>query len=165
MSVDVVCILDADLAQVLETARPVKAIVKEEAKVMDHPLETGASVVDHRVILPVVIELSMILTGEEYAATYQSARELFYAGTVLTVQTRTGSYPSMVISSMPHEEAPEVLDGTNLALTLTEAQFVSAQFSDAKVAHASDSRTVKRGEQQPQEAPQRKGSVLSGIFK
>lgn len=162
---DVVCVLDESLTQVFELARPMKAVVKEEAKMMEHPIETGAVVTDHRILLPVEIQLSLVLSSEEYRDVYQQIRELFHAGELLTVQTRTGSYPDMVIQSMPHEETPDMADGTTLALSLRETQFVEPQFSDLKVSKPADGNTVKRGEQQPAASPERKGSVLSGVFK
>jgi hypothetical protein len=165
MATDVVCVLDANLAQVFETARPIKAVVKEESKAMEHPLETGAIVTDHRVILPVEIELSLVLSADEYRGTYRQIRDLFHKGELLTVQTRTESYRSMVVQSMPHEENADAFDVVMLALTLKEAQYVEAQFTDAKVARPRDSRTVQRGEQQPKPTAERGGSILSRLFK
>jgi hypothetical protein len=166
MATDVVCVLDANLAQVFETARPIKAVVKEESKAMDHPLETGAVITDHRVLLPVEIELSLVLSAEDYRGTYRQIRDLFHKGELLTVQTRTESYQSMAIQSMPHEENADAFDVVMLALSLKEAQYVEAQFTDAKVARPRDSRTVQRGEQQPKAATsERGGSILSRLFK
>lgn len=166
-AVDVVCVLDSALAQVFERARPIKASVMVESKTMEHPLETGVSIVDHRVILATAIELSMVLASEDYPSVYNQIKDLFLRGELLTVQTRVGSHPSMVIEKLPHEETPELQDGCLLALSLREAQFVTPQFSTLKVASPRDSTTTKRGEQQPQATPpasQRGGSVLSRVF-
>lgn len=163
---DVVAVLDADFAQVFEKARAIKATILRASKAMEHPLETGATVTDHRIILPVSVELSLILASEDYRAVYQQVRDLFTKGVLLTVQTRVDSFPSMLIEKMPHDETPELFDGVALALTLKEAQFVQPQFSTLKVARPKDASTTKRGQQQPTEAPAaRKQSVLSGFFK
>jgi hypothetical protein len=125
-------------------------------------------VTDHRIILPTEIELSMMLANEDYRTTFRQVRDLFYSGELLTVQTRSDSYPSMVITAMPHEETTDQFDALPLALTLREVQFVDAQFTAYKVARPADSKTVRRGEQQPQASTQnteRRGSILSGIFK
>jgi len=166
-AVDVVAVLDSDLNQVFELARPVKALVKEESKAMDHPLETGATIIDHRIILPVEIELSFVLNSEEFAEVYQQVRTFFLNAELFTIQTRTGSYPSMLIAGMPHDETPDMADATTLAVSFKEAQFVEPEFSDLKVAQPAASNTVKRGEQQPKTSTQepRKGSILSGIFR
>lgn len=165
MSTDVVCVLDAKLAQVFALARPVKATVKPDSKLMEHPLETGASIADHRIVLPVEIELSLVLVGADtFRNTYKEVRDLFSRGELLTVQTRTDSYPNMAIQSMPHEETPDSMDAVTLAMTLKEVTFVNAQFSDLQVKHKKDSKTVKRGEQQGSDAAPKQQSILSGIF-
>lgn len=163
---DVVAVLKSDFAQVFEKARMIKATVGRGSKAMEHPLETGATITDHRIILPTTIELALILSSEDYRAVYQQVADLFKRGELLVVQTRVESFASMLIEKMPHDETPEMLDGVALALSLKEAQFVQPQFSTLKVRQPRDSNTVQRGQQQPTEAPPaRKQSVLSGFFK
>lgn len=164
---DVVAVLASDFSQVFERARAIKATVKRESKVMEHPLETGATVTDHRIILPVGVELSLILASEDYRAVYQQIRDLFTRGELLTVQTRADSFGSMLIEKMPHDETTDIFDGLMLALSLKEALFVQPQFSALKVAQPKDSSTVQRGQQQAtaETPPARKSSVLAEIFK
>lgn len=171
-AVDVTAVLDSSLNQVFTTARPVKATTKPTSKLMEHPLETGATRIDHRVFNPTDIELSMVLVGEEYRQVYQQIKDIWLRGDLLTVQTRTDSWPSMMIKDMPHEESPDLIDGVTLILILHEVMFTTAEFRDMKVkpkmAEAKNTSTVKRGEQRPTETPEpRKGSVLSkvGVFK
>lgn len=163
---DVTAVLNANFEQVFEKARAVKATIMRASKAMEHPLETGATITDHRILLPVNIELSMLLTSEDYPVVYQQVRDLFVKGELLTVQTRVDSFPSMLIEKMPHDETPEMLDGVALALSLKEAIFVQPQFSTIKVAKPKNSATVKQGQKQPTESPPaRKSSILSGFFK
>lgn len=165
---DVVAVLTADFKQVFVKARAVKAAVVRASKTMEHPLETGATVVDYSIILPVTIELSLILASDDYKAVYQQVRDLFLQRTLLTVQTRVDSFASMLIEKMPHEETSDMFDGVALALSLREALFVTPQFSNLKVASPQNSTTVQRGQQQPGETPNpsaRRSSILSGVFK
>lgn len=165
-SQDVVAVLNSSFTQVFAKARAIKATIVRASKAMEHPLETGATVTDHRIILPVNIELSLILASEDYRAVYQQVRDLFNKGDLLTVQTRVDSFTSMLIEKMPHDETPDMMDGVALALSLKEAQFVQPQFSPLRVAQPKDTNTTKRGQQQPTESPPaRKQSVLSGFFK
>ena len=162
---DVIAVLNSSFAQVFERARAIKLNISREAQAMKHPLETGAEVTDHRIIMPVGAELSMILSSADYRAVYQQIADLFKRGELLIVQTRVESFPSMLITKMPHEESSDMIDGIALALTLEEAQFVAAQYSalpPKKVKKPKDSDTAKRGEQQPKEVNR---SVLSGWFK
>lgn len=162
---DVVAVLNSDFEQVFADARAIKATVMRESKTMEHPLETGATVTDHRIVLPVRVELSLLLATEDYPTVYQQIRDLFNRGELLTVQTRVDSFTSMLIQKMPHDETPEMFDGVALALTLQEAQFVQPQFATIKVQRPKDSNTVKRGQQQPTESPPaRNSSILSRFF-
>lgn len=163
---DVVAVLNASFQQVFQKARAIKATVARASKAMEHPLETGATITDHRIVLPVAVELSLILASADYPAVYQQIRDLFKKGELLTVQTRVDSFPSMLIEKMPHEETADIFDGVAVALSLKEAQFVQPQFSTFKVAFPKDSSAAPRGQQQPMETPPaRKQSVLAGFFK
>lgn len=169
VSQDVTAVLAADFTQVFARARAIKASVGRASKAMEHPLETGATITDHRIILPVTVELSLVLASADYRAVYQQIGDLFRKGELLTVQTRVESFPSMLIEKMPHEEGADLMSGVTVALSLKEAQFVQPQFSALprrKVARARDADTAQRGQQQPTEAPPaRKASILSGLFK
>lgn len=167
-SKDVVAIFDQSFRQVFTLARPIKAIVKESAKIMEHPLETGATIIDHSITLPVEIELSMIPTRGEYVDVYNRIRQAFKNRELFAVQTKTGLYENQLISDLPHDEDPELFDTISLALKLREVQLVTAQFASLpprKVRNPSNASTVNRGQQQPTESPPGKGSsVLFGVF-
>jgi len=165
-AVDVVGVFDQNFNQLFALARPLKAAVKEDGKLMEHPLETGASIIDHRITLPVEIDLSLIMTRGEYRDVYQRIRQAFRNGDLMTVQTKTGTYENMVISACPHDEDPELYDTISMGLKLVEAQFVQAQFGKltlAKVRNPSNASTVDKGQQQPTTST-RRGSILFGVF-
>lgn len=170
---DVVGVFDSNFAQLFPLGRPLKALIREEAKVMEHPVESGATVTDHRVILPVEIEMTLMLNDAEYRDTYNAVKERYLKTEVLTVQTKTGSYPNMILASIPHEEVPDVFDAIPMFLRFREVLFVAAQFQalpPRAVRKPSDASTVKRGEQTGKPEPTdgdgtRKSSILYGIFK
>ena len=148
---DVVGVFDG-YAQVFRDARPMKASVREEAKLMEHPVEDGTVITDHMVVQPVEIEISMTLRPETFQDTYNEIRDLFLQGKILTVRTKAGSYPNQLIQALPHEEAPEVFDTITLSLKLKEITVVQAQFEAVyKAKRPAQSKTVERGETQPQE--------------
>lgn len=165
-SADVVAIFDQNFRQLFELARPIKATVKEDSKLMEHPLENGATIIDHSIILPVEIELSLIPKRGEYRDVYLRIRQAFRNRDLLVIQTKTGLYENQIIQSVPHEEDPELYDTIGIALKLREAQFVSAQFGKLppkavrNPAHAS---TVDKGQQQPTTSS-RNSSILFGVF-
>lgn len=155
---DVTGVFDSKFNQVFSLARPMKVAVLEDAKAMQHPLETGATVTDHVIINPVSIELTLFLTGDEYKATYEQIKTLFKAVELLTVTTKTGSYPSMFISGIPHEETSDMFDVVPMTMKLEEARFFKMTYQPGKMKKHSNKPVVKAGEKAP------KQSVLYKIF-
>lgn len=162
-AVDVTAVLKAsDLSQVFVGARPVNATVQEGGELMQHPLEDGSQITDHLVFRPTEIVLSVLIPGD-YKPVVDEIRQLYRAGTLLVVQTRTGSYSSMALFDMPHEESAETADAVPMTLKFREAVFIKpAQGGPVPKAkrHAS---TTKRGQVQPKAptaAPASQGSFL-----
>lgn len=150
------------------SAQPLAALVYESAEVMRHPLEMGTTIVDHIVVQPVEINLPLRCIGEvEYRATYAAIKSNFLRGERLTVQTRTGGYPNMLIASMPHEETPGIYDGVSINLNLVEAKFVvpESELSTSQVANNKDASTVSKGSQQTRNTPAATESRAKNNFK
>lgn len=165
-SVDVVGVFNQSFQQLFVTARPIKATVKEDSKLMEHPLETGATIIDHTIILPYEIELSLILKRGEYRDVYERIRQSFLNREIVLVQTKTALYDNMIIQSMPHEEEAELFDTIALALKLRHVQIVQAQFAKLpprSVRNPANASTVDRGQQQGAQSS-RGASVLFGVF-
>lgn len=149
--IEVVGIYDSNFQPLLADAVVMKATVNEDSKIFTHPLETGTSVADHKIILPVEINMDMVLPRGQYRDLYEQLRQIFHGNNVFAIQTRTAVYSSMALASMPHEESPEMFDAVPMQLMFTEADFVETQFQalpPAKVRNKRDASTVKRGEQQ-----------------
>lgn len=113
---DAVAVFDSNLNQVFENARPMSADVHPRSKLLDHPLEQGQIVSDHKVILPLEITMPMVVVSAYYRDTYQEIWNLWKASELLNVQTRTGTYINMVIAEMPHEERVERYDAILLRM-------------------------------------------------
>ena len=162
---DNVAVFDQDFNQIFRNARAIKAVIKEEAKLMEHPVESGAIITDHRIILPVQIELSLILLSEDYQDVYKQIRQIYFSSTLVVVQTRAGVYENQIIQSMPHEEDPEQYDVLVMALSLKQVQFVRAEFGVIPK-QPKNSTTTRRGTQQGTPAnTQQTGSAANDFFK
>lgn len=129
LAYDVVAVYDQNFNQVFRDARPMKASIKEKAKYMRNPVETGSVITDHRIFEPIEIDLSVVLIPETYVATYQEIREIYLGLNSVSVQTKTGIYTDLFIESMPHEENPEHYDTITMVLKLTECVFVTPSTS------------------------------------
>lgn len=148
---DIVSIIEADTGnQVFQGARPMKVTVSESARLLAHPIESGGSVVDHRIILPISLSVSMILESRTYRATYQEIRQLFRDSIRLSVQTKTDTYFNLYLQDIPHEEDPALFDTITIVLQFIETRIATVQvvaLSPAAVLSANDSSTVDRGQQ------------------
>lgn len=168
MSVDVVAIFNAGLQQILLTARPARAAITEDAKLPEHPLETGAVINDHKIFNPVEIEITFFLGAAELKNTYQQLQQLYRSEQLVTVQTRTGSYGNMTISRMPHEETADMVDAVMVAVTFREVQQARAQFGPlppSSVRRIAQSSTRDRGEQLPGAAGSGTTAQSSTLFR
>lgn len=147
--VDVVGIWDQNFNQFVPFSRPLKCSVTEPSKNMEHPIETGSVVTDHRVILPVEAELSLIMSAAYYQDQYAQIKTAYLAGELFYLHTRTGIYSNMMITDIPHDETPEMFDTITMALKLREVQFVTAQFlplPPRKVSDKTSQSTKDRGQ-------------------
>lgn len=124
--VDVVAVLDqGTLQQVFSEARPLKAHVRETATVMKYPVETGAIISDHRISNPTEIEFVCIIPEAAYSSAYPAIRNAWQNATLLSVQTRTGTYKNMIIGDMPHEEEPDMFNAITQFIKFVEVIYVA----------------------------------------
>lgn len=119
--VDIVQIIDQETSkQVFSNARPIKATIKETAKISKYPVETGYTSADNRVSNPTEIEIDLLIPSEYYNSVYPQIRNAWINATLLSVQTRTGIYKNLVIENMPHDEHPDFFSAIIMNLRLTE---------------------------------------------
>jgi|ERR1043165_1588928 hypothetical protein len=162
---DTVAIFDQNFNQVFPLARPIKVVVKEEAKSMESPLENGSMIIDHRVILPVELELSMITQSDDAEDVYREIRQYYLNGTLLSVHTLAGVYENNYITGIPHEESSDNIDVLIIALKLKQAQLVNSQNStipNNNVKNPANTDNVDRGTLQPKSVTPR--STVSQLF-
>lgn len=161
---DIVGVFDDNFNQLFQQARPVKLRVFPNSKLMRHPIETGTKITDHQIFEPVEIELDLILNGggilslinggqffSNYQSLYNQINTYYKNGSLLTIQTKVGTYPNMVIEKMPHEETPEMFDAVLVKVKFSEALIVQAQYATLppkSVVDPTNASTQQIGEQQ-----------------
>lgn len=124
--VDVVQVLDQQtLTQVFSGARPVKAEVRETAQVMKYPVESGVTLSDHRISLPTEISLTCIIPSGQYTQAYPAIRNAWINATLLSVQTRVGTYKNMIIAELPHDEDPDIFSAVTITIKLQEVIMIA----------------------------------------
>ncbi len=148
-------IYDSDFNLMFENAINMKASVFEGSKLMEHPIEDGSTKTDHKIILPVEIEVILWISEAHYKDTYSVIKQALYSDSSFQVNTRVGIYSNMILSEMPHEESPDQSGAIIITLSLKEAVIVTTQYqalTPRKVKDSKDSSTVNRGEQKPQKS-------------
>lgn len=153
-NIDILGVYDG-FSQVFTDARPLRALLRETSKIMEHPAETGVVLADHHIINPVEIELPLMIKSDAYASTYQQIKAAFLAPTLLSVKTPVNVYQNMIISDMPHEEDPEHFDAIRMLLRLRQVIYfipgaVQTLPSNYSPADADNQDTVQSGLQQGQ---------------
>lgn len=167
-AIDVVALLGPGFSPLFALARPMTATVYEDARLMEHPLEMGSVIADHIVIEPLEIDLPCIVVGElEYRNTYAAIKGAFTTGTLLTVVTRTGVYPNMVLTAMPHEERAQSFNAIEMRLRLRHAVFVQPQSSklpESQTQNPAQSSTQQRGAQQTTPTPPARTAAAADAY-
>jgi hypothetical protein len=160
-AVDVVGVYDG-FTQVFAHARPLKAGVRETSRLMEHPAENGVIIADHHVINPVEIDLSLLVPVQYYGSTYAQIRQAFVNATNLSVQTKTGVYPNMVVADMPHEETPDVYDAIAMSLRLKQV-LLAPGASTYSPARPADQDTVRGGVRAAVDLARKALAAASGV--
>ncbi|CNI48481.1 phage baseplate protein [Yersinia pekkanenii] len=158
---EILGIYDNDFNLMFENAINMKASIFEGSKLMEHPIEDGSTKTDHKIILPVEIEITLWIPEEHYKDTHAIIKQALHSDSSFQVNTRVGVYSNMMLSEMPHEEAPEQSGAIIITLSLKEAVIVTTQYqalTSRKVKDPKDTSTVNRGEQKPVNS----GSVAIG---
>lgn len=135
----------------------------ETSKIMEHPIESGALIADHKVKNPVEIRVRLTMPYYDFEPIIRELTEYFNMGTLLTVQSKVRTYSNMVVCDMPHIEAPENVSRITFNIVLRQALIVSPQYIKLpleQVKNAANADTLKSGQKQGT-APQT--SVLKDI--
>lgn len=123
----------------------------ETSKIMEHPIESGAVIADHKVINPTEIRVRLTMPFYNYEPIIKELREYYTVGTLLTVQSKIHTYTNMVICDIPHIEAPENVSRITFNIRLRQALIVSPQYIKlpvSNVKNAANADTVKSGQKQ-----------------
>ena len=167
-SEDVTAIIDSETGeQMFAGARPMKISVDETSKLMVHPREDGSTQIDHKIDLPINIQIPMILESESYRDVYAEFRDAKINGTELTIQTKTFTHENMFIEAIPREEDPKYFSTITMVIRLTQALIFNTEISELSVSNVSDpsdSSTVGRGQVNGTNSSDSEGTALSRLL-
>lgn len=146
-----VALYDSHSQEVLEDCSIISCSIQDKARLMEHPLESGAKITDHKIFEPRTFNLQIALPPVYYENAYQTLFNLYRNSEILTLQTKAQIYENLQISGIPHEEKANNINRMIFNIELKEAQIVTAIFITAvtNVAKPANTSTVNTGQQQP----------------
>lgn len=148
---DMVAIFNSEtFEQVFVKARPVEASIKMSSKVMTHPLEDGSSVSDHQIFDLIGVDISFLLSTDDYVSVYQSIKTAYEKSILFTIQTKTDVYENMLIQQMPRKESANMFNGVGLNISFIEFKKIKATISRGigTPRHSKDAKNQNSGKQQ-----------------
>jgi len=162
--VDVSAIYNQDSGeQIFSGASIIKSSVIRDSKFMEHPLETGAIIVDHRIILPNEVRMQLIVAGKDFPNVYQRIAQAWENADKLDLKLKVGFFSDMVIKAMPHEETSDMMNAVTIDLKLRQVQLASKVVTFLKkdnVANKKQASTSAGGEKNPVKSQ----SILARAF-
>lgn len=127
--------------------------VSETSKIMEHPIESGAVIADHKITNPVELRLRLTMPHYQYKPVIEELRRYWKEGTKLSVHAKSHIYNNMVICDLPHQEKPENVSRLTFDIRLKQALVVAPQYirlPKKAVKQPKNSDTVKSGQKLPQ---------------
>ena len=122
-------ILDSGNFKILfASIQPMRISVREEKKATSFQVEDGSERSDHIVESAKEIAMDLVMEGPDARLMYSQILQAWKDNTLVIVQTKVNSYQSMLIESIPHDEAPEFGGGISMPIRLKEWRSVRPQY-------------------------------------
>lgn len=138
------------LTEVLQDMQIERIAVEDTAKVFEHPLETGAVIVDHEIFEPKRATIQAYIANDDMM-TLKQLEQLYLSGTILTIRAQNKVIDKVIIASKPHEITGQVFDKTLYSISFREAQEVTptyAKMPSQKVRRKANASRVNTGAKQ-----------------
>lgn len=114
--------------------------VSPSARMIRHPVESGGTVFDNKLLDPITLEVEAIVDyddTEAINAIYKMWRNRSFK--FYTIQTWDGEYRKMSLVSCPHPETPDTMGSLSYHLVFQEAMLVGNASDKGKADKANES--------------------------
>lgn len=152
-----------NLTEVLPNLEITRVAVEDQAKIFEHPLETGTVIVDHMILEPQQATIQAYISLDD-DVTLRTLEQLYLSGTKMTMRAENKIIENVIIKSKPKEITSSVLDKTLYSITFREAEEkepVYVAMPPKKVVNKATSSRVNSGVKQ---AEPKKKSWLKSLF-
>ena len=149
--------------EVLSKLEISRIAVEDSAKVFEHPIESGAVIVDYEVFEPKSVTIQAYISNDD-ASTLKELEYLYLSGAELRIRAGNKIIDKVVINSKPYEITGSVFDKTLYSINFREAQEVSPVYTNLpKAQNASNTSRVNSGVKQAKPTPAKRSWLKSAI--
>lgn len=156
-----------DNTEVFINCKYIDGSADDDLKFMEHPLENGATIVDHVIDDPKTVHTKLIVADDDDDS-LNEILELYKNRTPLIVKIKNELFKNVCISAKPVKAEVQYYDKSIYELTykeVIEAQTVYVKMSVPQVAQKKNASTIKTGHKQAQVPKKPKQSILAKIKK
>lgn len=156
-----------DNKELFLNVRYIDGDIKDDLKMMEHPREDGASIVDH-VIDDAKTGNVKLLVSDDDNSSLNEILDCFRKRTQLVVKIKNEIFSNLCISSKPVKADVEHFNSTVYELSFKEMQVAITQYVKMKVPQVKQKKsasTVKTGQKKPQPQRSTLRSIQNRIFK
>lgn len=131
--------------EVLNDIEVVRVSLQDNAKLFEHPLETGAVITDHEIFDPCRVTIQAYIAVDD-TSSLQTLTNYYQQGQILKIKAGNKIIENAVVASLPLELSGEVYDKILYSISFKEVQRVTATYVALSSAlSSSDSSTVNSG--------------------
>lgn len=117
-----------DLKEVLSGLKIVRIALEDNAKIFEHPLETGAVITDHIIYNPKNVAIQAYISNDD-EETLLELDTLYLSGASLKIQAGNKIIDKVVIAGNPNEITGTVFDKTLYSINFKETQEVTPAYT------------------------------------
>ncbi len=160
----VTALFDSDGNQLFETVVILEMSTSPSNTFAEHTLEDGTVVSDNKIKNQTRINVTAILSPDDFKEAYAKLKAADNNNTKFTIQNRVDTFDSMYIEAYPYSESSRIANTIAININFVEQKFADVKTGDlpaSKVNNASDADPVDSGTKLPQE----KTTTLLNILK
>ena len=109
--------------EVLSGLQIVRIALEDNAKIFEHPIETGAVITDHQIYEPKTTVIQAYISNDD-SETLEELENLYLSGASLKIRAGNKIIENVVISGKPNEIDGTKFDKTLYSITFREVQEV-----------------------------------------
>ena len=155
---------EENLTEVLTGLQITRIAIEDNAKLFEHPIETGAVITDHEIFDPNRGVIQAYISNDD-AETLTELMQLYKSGTPLKIRAGNQIIPKALIASKPFEINGAVFDKTLYSISFKEYYEVTptdSKMPPRKVRNKANASRVNKGMKQAKKRSWLYSAILGG---